>query len=176
MNIWLIIVGLIVVLAAGAAIWFWFIVGPERVWTYFGPADLGPVYFNKLERRKTQTDALACPSGYCGNEPDIHPPIYPVDVQTLRKAFTKALMTEQRVTRVDIDDLTDTDRYIQRSDKLRFPDTVIVRYLTLPNNRSTVVIYSRSQLGRSDLGTNYARIERWLDKLSREIVKLRAVR
>jgi uncharacterized protein (DUF1499 family) len=41
------------------------------------------------------------------------------------------------------------------------------------DSRSTLAIYSRSQLGRSDLGVNLARIERWLDKLTREVAKMR---
>ena len=31
--------------------------------------------------------------------------------------------------------------------------------------RSTIALYSRSQLGKSDLGVNRARIERWLEQL-----------
>ncbi len=30
-----------------------FIVGPERIWTLFGPPDLGPVNFETLKRRTT---------------------------------------------------------------------------------------------------------------------------
>jgi uncharacterized protein (DUF1499 family) len=52
---------------------------------------------------------------------------------------------------------------------MRFPDTIVVRYLRLGENRSTLAIYSRSQLGRYDLGVNLARIERWLDKLRQEV-------
>lgn len=173
MSLWLIIVGLVVGLAAALAASFW-VMGPERIWSFFGPADLGPVAFETLERRPTPTDALACPSGFCRLDGDIHPPVYPVDAPTLRKALAKALMTERRITRVDIDDRTQTDRYVQRSERMRFPDTIVVRYLALPNDRSTVAIYSRSQLGRNDLGVNQARIERWLQKLSREVAKLRA--
>jgi uncharacterized protein (DUF1499 family) len=167
------IVTILVALAALLAAAFWSL-GPERVWSLFGPADLGPVAFETLERRSSPTDALACPSGFCAAESDIHPPIYPVDVDTLRKAFARALLTERLVTRVDINDATGTDRYVQRTEKMRFPDTVIVCYVSLGNQRSTVVIYSRSQLGKSDLGVNHARVERWLQKLSREIARLRA--
>jgi len=92
-----------------------------------------------------------------------------VDVSTLRKALNRALKTERRLTRVDISDQPPTDRFVQRSETLRFPDTVVVRYIALPDQRSTLAIYSRSQLGHSDLGVNQARIERWLEKLSREV-------
>jgi uncharacterized protein (DUF1499 family) len=55
-----------------------------------------------------------------------------------------------------------TLRYVQRSRVLRFPDTINVKVAALPGGGSTVLIYSRSQLGRSDLGVNRARIERWI--------------
>ena len=34
---------------------------------------------------------------------------------------------------------------------------------------STLALYSRSQLGKGDLGVNRARIERWLAELGREV-------
>ena len=52
---------------------------------------------------------------------------------------------------------------------MRFPDTIVVRFLDRPDGRSTLAIYSRSQLGTNDLGVNLARIERWLDKLAGEV-------
>lgn len=172
MSLWLVIIAVAACLALGAASVFWWL-GPERVWAFWGPADLGPVDFKTLERRTTSTDALACPSGFCPVEADIHPPAYPLDVPSLRKALARALLTERRLTRVDIDDRTPADRYVQRSEGLRFPDTIVVRYLDLPNGRSTVAIYSRSQIGRHDLGANHTRIERWLDKLSDEVARMK---
>ncbi len=173
MSLWLWIIILVVCSGAAAAGAF-FLLGPERLWRVFGPPDLGPVNFETLERRPTPTDALSCPTGLCPSDSDILAPVYPVEVPMLRKALAKALMTESRLTLVDIDDATPADRYVQRSERMRFPDTIIVRYISLPEGRSTVAIYSRSQLGRSDLGVNQARIERWLAKLSREVARLRA--
>ena len=48
---------------------------------------------------------------------------------------------------------------------MEFPDTIQVDFLSLGENRSTLAIYSRSKYGYSDLGTNRARIERWLSRL-----------
>jgi uncharacterized protein (DUF1499 family) len=47
-----------------------------------------------------------------------------------------------------------------------FPDTVVVRFFKRPGGRSTLALYSRSQLGKSDFGVNRARIARWLEKLT----------
>lgn len=167
----IVVIGVSLTLAAAGA---WWLYGPERIWELFGPADLGHVEFEALQRRPTPTDALACPSGFCPVDSDILVPTYPVDVAMLRKAMARALMTERRLTLVAIDDRTPQDRFIQRSEGLRFPDTIDVRYITLPTGRTTIAIYSRSQLGRNDLGVNVARAERWLKKLSREVSQLRS--
>ena len=81
----------------------------------------------------------------------------------------KILATEPNVTRVAADDAALTERFVQRSAWLGFPDTIVVRYLEQPGERSTLAIYSRSQLGRSDLGANRERITRWLTKLAQQV-------
>jgi len=79
--------------------------------------------------------------------------------------MAKVIASEPRITLVHRDNAALTERYVQRSALLGFPDTIIVRYLGLPDGRSTLALYSRSQLGRSDLGVNEARLKRWLEKL-----------
>jgi hypothetical protein len=168
MSPWLYAFLFAAIAVVGAAAGF-LLLGPERMWSLFGPADLGPVTFETLERRSTRTDALACPPNLCPALADIFPPVFPVDVPTLRKAFARAIATERLLTLVDIDDRTPADRYVQRTERMRFPDTIVVRYIPVGEGGSTVAIYSRSQLGRNDLGVNLARIERWLEKLRQEV-------
>ncbi len=79
----------------------------------------------------------------------------------------RVIASEPRVAIVFAGDDELTERYIQRSALLRFPDTIVVRYFDLPGEMSTLAVYSRSQLGYSDMGKNKARVERWLDKLRR---------
>src|SRR5262245_46165454 len=137
-----------------------FLIGPERVWEQFGPADLGPVSFETLERRATPNDALACPPGVCRAQSDLLPPEYAVDAAKLRAAFGWMIAGEPRTSRVATDDAALTDRYVQRSALLRFPDTIVVRFFDRPGGRSTLALYSRSQLGHGDMGVNRARLER----------------
>jgi uncharacterized protein (DUF1499 family) len=140
--------------------------GRERLWAVFGPADLGPVAFETLQRRSTPNDALACPEDLCRAASDLTPPVYAVDAGRLRQAVASVVASEPDVTQVA--DAGLDQRYIQRTRWMRFPDTVVVRYVPLGPDRSTVALYSRSQLGTGDMGVNKARVSRWLEKLSRE--------
>jgi uncharacterized protein (DUF1499 family) len=141
------------------------LIGPERVWSLFGPADLGSVDFARLERRSSPNDALACPAGLCRVKIDVVPPVFAIDARRLRATMAKALTSESRLALAHADDATLTDRYVQRSALLGFPDTIVVSYVDHPGDTSTVAIYSRSQLGYGDLGVNRGRIERWLEEL-----------
>ena len=51
-------------------------IGPERIWALIGPADLGPVALETLQRRTTPNDALACPASLCQAKADIVSPIF----------------------------------------------------------------------------------------------------
>jgi uncharacterized protein (DUF1499 family) len=141
--------------------------GRERLWTLFGPADLGPVAFETLERRSTPNDALACPQDLCRAASDVTPPVYAVDADRLRQAVARVLAAEPDVTQVA--DAGLDQRYIQRTRWMRFPDTIVVRIVPLGADRSTLALYSRSQLGTGDMGVNKARVSRWLEKISREV-------
>lgn len=84
----------------------------------------------------------------------------------LRVAFAKAIAAESRVVQVASDDAALTDRYIQRTPALGLPDTIVVRFIDLPDGKSTLAIYSRPQFGRFDLGANRARLDRWMARLA----------
>ena len=52
--------------------------------------------------------------------------------------------------------------YVQLTRFLRFIDSISIAVVPLPEGRSGIVMYSHSNLGRSDLGANRARVEEWL--------------
>lgn len=156
--------GLIAVVVA-AVVGAFVVMGAERFWGLFGPPDLGPVAFETLVRRTSPNDSLACPAGLCGARSDFTPPVYPVSASDLQRVFAGVIAAEQKVVRVGADPALRTERFVQRTPMLGFPDTIVVRFVDLPDGRSTLALYSRSQLGRSDLGANQARLRRWLDKL-----------
>lgn len=141
-------------------------IGSDRFWRFVGDPDLGPVTFETLRRRSTPNDALACPAGFCAAHGDLTPPLYTVPARQLQAAFATMIASEPRVVRVAADDATMTERYVQRTRWLGFPDTIAVQFLDRPDGTSTLALYSRSQFGVGDLGVNRARIERWLGRLS----------
>lgn len=162
---WPLAVGLALVL--GFLLWR----GSERggiasAWSLlFGPADLGPVTFSNLVRRSTSNDALACPADLCPTAPsDLTPPPFPVPRERLR-AIVAEVAAEDGDSRPVEQVIGEQDRYVARTRVLRFPDTIDVLTVDLGEGRSTLAIYSRSQVGFFDFGVNRARIEHWLKRI-----------
>jgi len=114
-------------------------------------------------------DSLACPPDFCKARVDVTTRLYPVTAHELRLVFAKAIASEPRVSLAEANDAALTDRYIQRSVHLGFPDTIVVRFLDRADCRSTIALYSRSQVGKGDFGVNRTRIERWLRKLAEDV-------
>lgn len=156
----------IIIAAMAVAAAAFVIAGPDRFWRMFGNPDLGPVAFESLVRRTTPNDALACPPAFCDAPVDLVSPVFQMPADDLRAAFIALMAKEPRVIAVDSNDETLTDRYIQRSALLGFPDTIVVKFIELPNGSSSLAMYSRSQFGRRDMGVNRARLERWLAALA----------
>lgn len=161
---------LLVVVALGLGFLLWR--GPEPggiedvYASVFGKPDLGPVDFATLTRRSTPNDALACPPGICPKaEADMVPPVFPVPGDRLR-AIVAEVASEDAETRPTFEsNWGEEDRYLARSRIMRYPDTINVQIVGQGEGRSTLALYSRSQIGLSDFGVNRARIERWLKRI-----------
>jgi len=154
-------------LVAAVIVLAFLVLGETRFWRLFGDPDLGAVKIETVQRRTAPNDALACPKEFCISPVDLTTTTYAIPADALRVAFAKVVASEPKVTLVETNDAEMTDRYIQRSAALGFPDTIVVKFLDLPDGRSTLALYSRSRFGESDFGANKARIERWLEKLAR---------
>ncbi len=71
-----------------------------------------------------------------------------------------AVLADRNVTRVDDGGRPDYRRYVARTAILRFPDTIDAE--AIPGDGGTRLrLYSRSLLGKSDLGANAERLEGW---------------
>lgn len=139
------------------------VLGPERLWAEFGPADLGDVDFATLQRRDVPNDALACLPEFCAARADIPAPVIPRPFGDVFLAVQDAVVHEPGLEQVDADSGQGTLRFVQRSPILGFPDTINVKVASTADGSSAVLIYSRSQLGKGDMGVNLARVKRWED-------------
>jgi uncharacterized protein (DUF1499 family) len=131
-------------------------------WPRLGTADLGAADFATLQRRDTPNDALACTPEFCAATADIAAPVFVRPPGEVFRAVEAALAGEPRLERVAAEEGQGMLRYVQRSRILGFPDTIDVKVVPVPEGGAAVLLYSRSKLGRSDMGVNRARIERWI--------------
>lgn len=144
--------------------------GIDDVYTaLFGPADLGPVDFETLERRTSPNDALACPEGLCRAQADILTPTYDVPGARLREIVAEVAAADPGAALVYSANYEEADRYLVRTPLMRWPDTVNVRIYGAGPGRSQLALYSRSQVGHSDMGANRERLERWLAEIARRV-------
>ncbi|MGL4440287.1 MAG: DUF1499 domain-containing protein [Bosea sp. (in: a-proteobacteria)] len=162
--------GLTAVIAFSIAIWR----GDERFGIAFwwerlaGAADLGAVDFTGIVRSASGNDALICPPDLCGAaKTDGVAPVFLAPVARLRDAVRVIEVNDPDVFPLARDEAKVQDRYLARTRLLRFPDTISVRFIDLGNGHSTLALYSRSQIGRSDFGVNKARLAEWI-RLLRE--------
>jgi hypothetical protein len=163
---------MVVLLAAlGLAAGAFLAAGPERLWAQFGPADQGNIDFATLVRRDSPNDALACLAEFCAAKADAAAPVFARPVGDVFLAVQNALVHEAGLEQVGADAGQGTLRFVQRSRLMRFPDTINVKLVPTPEGGTAVLIYSRSQLGRGDMGVNLARVTRWVGLIEAEIRK-----
>ncbi|MFD0916369.1 DUF1499 domain-containing protein [Pseudahrensia aquimaris] len=148
------------------------IMGWDSIWEKMaGPADQGPVNFATLTKTPKPNQALICPEGFCAaaeakGQVDRQSPIYALSADQLKQELLRSLETENDLTRVDDESEENRMRFVQRTARLRFPDSIRVEIVPLSNGRSSIALYSQSQIGTSDLGVNAKRMNRWLKRLA----------
>jgi hypothetical protein len=123
-----------------------------------------PMDMTKIERPSTPNTFLAGPAGM-RPEPDELTPEQPLPAQALydkaRDAFSRKPSTyvaAEFPSRLQI-------HYVVRSALMNYPDLVTVQVNPAEADQSTLVIWSRSVYGRSDLGVNRQRTKAWLAAL-----------
>ncbi|MCQ0988273.1 DUF1499 domain-containing protein [Jiella marina] len=144
-----------------------FLVGPERIWRWAaGPADQGPIDFDSLHRRATPNDALACSPGTCSEPVDLSLPFFFEDAGTLMDRLDRVVSDFESAERVDDGKNPAYRRYVFRSRVMRFPDTLDAQADEVAPGKTSLRLYSRALLGRSDLGANRKRLNRIAERLA----------
>ncbi|WP_226780840.1 DUF1499 domain-containing protein [Oceaniglobus trochenteri] len=95
-------------------------------------------------------------------------PAFDVTGETLLTAFDAVAMAEPRTERIAGSVGEGRITYITRSALWGFPDFATVT--TVPDGQgATLAVLSRLRFGKSDMGVNRARIERWLEALRQRL-------
>jgi uncharacterized protein (DUF1499 family) len=136
-----------------------------RMEKIFPAPPVEPIDFTKLRKISKPNQYLVCPRGHCIETPDIIARTYQVDATKLAESWHSIVMAAPDVTERARNDAMGMMEYVQRSNRMRYPDLISVEFITRPEGQSTIAIYSRSVYGYSDDGVNKARITNWLTKL-----------
>lgn len=92
-------------------------------------------------------------------------PVFDCNSATLFEVCRNVLSKLERVSCVAENADSRRLAFVAQTKLLRFKDDIDVEVVDLGENRSSLVIYSRSRIGYSDLGTNRKRIEHWIEAL-----------
>jgi uncharacterized protein (DUF1499 family) len=133
-------------------------------------ADTGFVDFSELRRSPTGNDALACPPGLCSAKADLLLAPVAMSANALAAKIKQLATLEPRTTVVAENAAEYRIVLVQRSALFNFPDTINIAIQPLDASHSAIAVYSRSRYGKSDLGVNMKRLQRWLSLLGIGVV------
>jgi len=123
-----------------------------------------PMRLAGLERPTSPNTALAAPLGFTP-APDVTTPVFKVTPDALYAAIRAVAASQPRTFLAAAYDDRRQVHYVVRSAVFNFPDLVTVE--VRPD--STLILWSRSVYGHSDLGVNAKRIATWLAALTEKL-------
>ncbi len=147
--------GLLALLAVAALAWVRLAPDHPADW-HVDPLTAAPVSVSNAWRVAPEATAGA----------DAAAPVFPVPAAELAAALDAVAMAEPATERLAGGPGALFTTYIQRSRWIGFPDYISVRAIPLDAGRSTLAVLSRARYGKSDMGVNRARVERWLAALA----------
>ena len=124
-----------------------------------------PMDVAAIVRPASPNTALAGPDGHSPAPDRVIAP-YPIPPDVLYRAVRAVARDQDRTFPAAHYDELRQAHYVVRSKWANFPDLVTIAVAGPETGPSTLVVYSRSVYGHSDLGVNRARIEVWLAALS----------
>ncbi|KLN61781.1 hypothetical protein WH96_05675 [Kiloniella spongiae] len=144
----------------------------------FGPVEEKKVDFATLSLAPTPNQFLVCPKKLCQASAHRESPVYNLSVDELKAEWLAFIKKQPRTEPWiapsaelgDLETVVDDENlqydFIQRSEWMRYPDSITIRFIPLGSTTSTLAIYSRSHYGKSDFGVNEQRITNWLSQMS----------
>ena len=92
-------------------------------------------------------------------------PVYSEGALVLAQAFDEFVLQQRATVRIAGLPPELFMTYVQRTETLKFPDYISVKFIDFGDGTTTLSIYSRSRYGYADLGVNKERVERWVKTL-----------
>lgn len=96
---------------------------------------------------------------------DEEAPFYEMTSKELAARFDRIARESGRVDVVGGSPESGFVTYVQTSSVFAFPDYISVRFIEIDAQTSTLAVFSRSRLGKNDLGVNKTRVTNWLAQL-----------
>jgi uncharacterized protein (DUF1499 family) len=127
-----------------------------------------PMNTAQIVRPASPNTALAAPEGF-NPSPDTVTPSYPVQADRMFTLIQGVAIGQPRTYRAALYADRLQAHYIARSALFNFPDLITVQVTKADADSSTLIMYSRSVYGHSDLGVNRQRINTWLAALQTKI-------
>ncbi len=117
-----------------------------------------------IQRPASPNTALAAPAG---NEPapDVVAPVFPVPASRLYAGLITMAAAQPRTFLAAEYPAVLQAHFVARSAVFNFPDLIAAQVSEAGADHSTLVLYSRSVYGYSDLGVNRRRLDGWLADL-----------
>jgi uncharacterized protein (DUF1499 family) len=122
----------------------------------------------QLVRPASPNSALAAPEGF-NPPPDIVTPSYPLQADRLFAEIEAVAAGQPRTYLAASYPDRLQAHYVARSALFNFPDLIMVQVTPVSPDSSTLIIYSRSVYGQSDLGVNRRRVDTWIGALQTRI-------
>ena len=126
-----------------------------------------PMDTAQIVRPASPNTALAAPEGF-NPPPDTVTASYPVRADRLFAQIQAVAVVNRAPIRLLLSDRLQA-HYVVRSALFNFPDLIMVQVMKADADSSTLIMYSRSVYGRSDLGVNRQRVATWLAALQTKI-------
>ena len=127
-----------------------------------------PMDIAHIVRPSTPNTALAAPAGFSPS-PDLITPAYTVHADRLFALIQEVAASQPRTYPAAKYPDRLQAHYVARSAVFNFPDLIMVQVVRTSPDSSSLVVYSRSVYGQSDLGVNRKRLDTWLAALNMKL-------
>lgn len=129
-------------------------------------SDVAMTDFSTLNRSENPNNWLIAPASFTAAKADETAPLFDRPADAMASAWVRVIETQPRtkILAVSADGLQVEAE--QRSALFGFVDRISARFVPVQAGTSTLIAYSRSQVGYWDMGVNRERLRTWIAALA----------